>query len=234
MRIIYDSLSQTTSCHKWGDRMPTRTFFRLPEEKRQRLIEAAWDEFSRVSYTDASINQIIHAAHIPRGSFYQYFEDKGELFWFLRDEMRCYFFNLLQTLLEEAKGDLFQVPVRAFDRFFGREGVTEPRFGRYIQVMRLNQGMDFHQFLPQGPGPLPDGVLDRVNLDGFRDRRREFLDDVFCMTVAPLAYAVMETLREPEQRERQRSMLMRRIEIVKWGSLEAERVSPQVRKEETL
>ena len=40
--------------------MPTDTFFRLPEEKRQRLLDAAWEEFSRVSFADASINQIIH------------------------------------------------------------------------------------------------------------------------------------------------------------------------------
>ena len=56
--------------------MPSNTFFRLPEEKRQRLLDAAWEEFSRVSFADASINQIIRAANISRGSFYQYFTDK--------------------------------------------------------------------------------------------------------------------------------------------------------------
>ena len=205
--------------------MPSSTFFRLPEEKRQRLIEAAWEEFSRVSYSEASINQIIHAARIPRGSFYQYFNDKGELFWYLRDEMREYFFHLLQTLLEEAEGDLFQVSVGAFDRLFGEEGNTDPQFGRYIQVMRLNQGMDFHQFLPQGPRLLPDSLLNRVNLEGLREQSREFLDDVFCMIVTPLAYAVMETLRAPEQCALQRSQLLRRIEIVRRGSLAAGRSS---------
>lgn len=62
--------------------MPTSTFFRLPEEKRQRLIEAAWEEFTQNSFSDVSINQIIRAAGIPRGSFYQYFADKGDLFFF--------------------------------------------------------------------------------------------------------------------------------------------------------
>ena len=53
--------------------MPTATFFRLPEEKRKRLIDACWAELAQVRFTDVSINRIITAAHIPRGSFYQYF-----------------------------------------------------------------------------------------------------------------------------------------------------------------
>ena len=50
--------------------MPTGTFFRLPEEKRMRLMESAWEEFTHISYADVSINKIIQAAGIPRGSFF--------------------------------------------------------------------------------------------------------------------------------------------------------------------
>lgn len=53
--------------------MSSETFRRLPEEKRQRFLQAAWDEFTRVKFEDASINKIIQAAGVPRGSFYQYF-----------------------------------------------------------------------------------------------------------------------------------------------------------------
>jgi len=56
--------------------VPTATFFRLPEEKRKRLIDACWAELAQVRFTDVSINRIITAAHIPRGSFYQYFTGK--------------------------------------------------------------------------------------------------------------------------------------------------------------
>ena len=59
--------------------MPTSTFFRLPEEKRERLMDAAWAEFTSTSFTDASINRIIHSARIPLGSFYQYFQYKEDL-----------------------------------------------------------------------------------------------------------------------------------------------------------
>ena len=63
--------------------MPTGTFFRLPEEKRMRLMESAWEEFTHISYADVSINKIIQAAGIPRGSFYQYFDGKEDLFFYL-------------------------------------------------------------------------------------------------------------------------------------------------------
>ena len=58
--------------------MPTNTFFHLPEEKQQRLLDAAQIEFSRHSLQEASIANIVKLAEIPRGSFYQYFENKND------------------------------------------------------------------------------------------------------------------------------------------------------------
>ena len=68
--------------------MPTGTFFRLPEEKRSRLMEVAWEEFSNTPYAKVSINRIIQAAQIPRGSFYQYFADKEELFLYMVESLQ--------------------------------------------------------------------------------------------------------------------------------------------------
>ena len=96
--------------------MPTATFFRLPEEKRQRLIEACWAEVSQVRFSDISINRIIAAAHIPRGSFYQYFADKDELIRYLLEDMRGYFVTLLGDILTKSQGDLFALPLIPKDR----------------------------------------------------------------------------------------------------------------------
>ena len=57
--------------------MPTDTFFRLPEEKRARILEGAWSEFTAVPYAEASINRIVQTSRIPRGSFDQYFVGDG-------------------------------------------------------------------------------------------------------------------------------------------------------------
>ena len=101
--------------------MPTSTFFRLPEEKRQRLLDAAWEEFTQVRCADASINKIIQGAKISRGSFYQYFTDKDELFAYLLGDMWAYFTQVLEEVLVKTQGDLFAMPLAAFDRFVSKK-----------------------------------------------------------------------------------------------------------------
>lgn len=56
------------------------TFERLPEEKKDRILQAARTEFIRYPYEKTSINRILAEAGIPKGSFYQYFDDKADLF----------------------------------------------------------------------------------------------------------------------------------------------------------
>ena len=56
------------------------TFERLPEEKKNRILQASRAEFIRYPYGKTSINRILAEAEIPKGSFYQYFDDKADLF----------------------------------------------------------------------------------------------------------------------------------------------------------
>ncbi len=68
--------------------MPKETFFRLPPARRDRLVDEAIVEFAERSYVEASLSQIAKRARIPKGSFYQYFEDKLDLYrWLLTDEV---------------------------------------------------------------------------------------------------------------------------------------------------
>ncbi len=68
--------------------MPKSTFFALPAERRNRLVRAAIVEFSDRSYAEASLSQIARRTQIPKGSFYQYFEDKLDLYrWLITDEV---------------------------------------------------------------------------------------------------------------------------------------------------
>ncbi|MEA4893126.1 MAG: TetR/AcrR family transcriptional regulator [Peptococcaceae bacterium] len=67
--------------------MPKETFFRLPEEKRRRIYQAAVEEFAAYRFSDASINRMVKAAGIPRGSFYQYFKNKEDLYLYVMGEI---------------------------------------------------------------------------------------------------------------------------------------------------
>ena len=63
--------------------MPKDTFFNLPSEKRERFVEAALDEFSMHDYRSASVSRIVERLGIAKGSVYQYFDDKKELYLYL-------------------------------------------------------------------------------------------------------------------------------------------------------
>jgi len=78
--------------------MPKDLFFTLSQEKQSRIIEAAIGEFSKVTYHDVSINQIIKNAEISRGSFYQYFEDKDDLYFYILE-------NIIQSVVNSGTID---------------------------------------------------------------------------------------------------------------------------------
>ena len=63
--------------------MPKQTLFNLPEEKRKMIIDTALEEFGSRPYSKASLSRIVARAGIAKGSMYQYFEDKKDLFVYL-------------------------------------------------------------------------------------------------------------------------------------------------------
>ena len=63
--------------------MPTNTFENLPEDKRQRIIDACFKEFALYNYEQASVSRIVKELGIAKGSIFQYFGSKKELYRFL-------------------------------------------------------------------------------------------------------------------------------------------------------
>ena len=61
------------------------SFNLLDEEKRQKIVNAALKEFSQSGYEKASTNKIISSADISKGSLFNYFENKKQLFLYLFD-----------------------------------------------------------------------------------------------------------------------------------------------------
>jgi AcrR family transcriptional regulator len=63
--------------------MPKETFINLPDDKRNRILNLAVQEFAAHTYKVASISNVVRKAGIAKGSFYQYFEDKKDLYRYL-------------------------------------------------------------------------------------------------------------------------------------------------------
>ncbi|SEN92687.1 DNA-binding transcriptional regulator, AcrR family [Terribacillus saccharophilus] len=94
--------------------MPKQTFLSLPEDKQNTLIQSAKKEFSRVPLHEASVANIIKDAGIPRGSFYQYFEDKEDLYYYLLNQVAQENNKKLNSILQEKKGNLFEALLEQF------------------------------------------------------------------------------------------------------------------------
>lgn len=60
--------------------MPRPRFHKLPPVQREEILRVAFDEFAALGFSGASLNRIIDAAGISKGSMYYYFDDKEDLY----------------------------------------------------------------------------------------------------------------------------------------------------------
>ena len=110
--------------------MPKPTFFNLPEEKRQRILEMAMDEFATHPYTKASLSNIVARAGIAKGSMYQYFEDKKDLYTYILDMAAEEKMSYMKQELDRKAGFFTTLErlVAAGTRF----GLEHPQLGQVV------------------------------------------------------------------------------------------------------
>lgn len=92
--------------------MPNQAFFNLSQEKRNLIFSVAVEEFAYSNYDTASINQVCKKSNIAKGSFYQYFADKLDLYKYvmaLAIESKITFFSVI---LDEFKEVTLQEQIR--------------------------------------------------------------------------------------------------------------------------
>ncbi len=90
--------------------MPYDTFFNLPDDKRERVIEASLEEFALYDYKTASLSRIVEKVGIAKGSMYQYFENKKDLYLYLIDYAAKVKLDYLSQNAPAASGrDFFEV-----------------------------------------------------------------------------------------------------------------------------
>jgi TetR/AcrR family transcriptional regulator len=69
-------------------------FMNLEPEKRERILNAAINEFAQKGFKNASTNEIVKEAGISKGLLFHYFKNKKQLYLFLYD-------YLMETIREE-------------------------------------------------------------------------------------------------------------------------------------
>ena len=135
-------------------------FARLGTEKRDRILNAAIEEFASKSYEDASTNQIVAAAEIGKGMLFHYFGSKRELYLdlyqYARKQMDQEVYQKLQydVSLPQVLKDLARRMVETFrlypaiTDFISRcNGETSPEVAEDIARLRKERGAQFKEDL---------------------------------------------------------------------------------------
>lgn len=66
--------------------MPKQTFYNLSEEKKNLIDKVLKDEFSSKPFKDCNVKNIVDRLSIARGSFYQYFDDLKDSYFYILDK----------------------------------------------------------------------------------------------------------------------------------------------------
>ena len=138
--------------------MPKPTFDNLPDDKRIRFIDVALEEFSSHPYDSASISRIVSTLGIAKGSVYQYFDDKLDLFAWLVEQAGGAKMAWFSTLKPAGDGDLFDRLEAAYRHGLGfwRQAprwnrlmlrTLEPSQEPRLQALRKSQDQSAHAFL---------------------------------------------------------------------------------------
>lgn len=101
--------------------MPTATWERLPEERRRAVLDAAEAEFAARGFSGGSLNTIVREAGISKGSLFQYFDDKADLYAHLAE---------LASVRIRARMEAYMGTLDWDGDFFG---ALEATFARWIE-----------------------------------------------------------------------------------------------------
>ena len=192
--------------------MPSSTFLNLPAEKQEKLLEAATREFSHRPFNEASINQIIKEAGIPRGSFYMYFHDKEDLFRYLLKGYVDQLFMLLEEFLLRNGGDIFQALLDLYDYVQAKiDNQHLGEIGAMTGIIRCNSGMQKNGLLEMlDAETLLQRLGGAVNPDLLDLRQDRDLGDILgtlLVVAAPMIYTGLQAGGDPGTRDRLENIL---------------------------
>ena len=140
----------------------------MPLDKQERILDAAKKEFTRASLKDASVANIIKDAKIPRGSFYQYFDDLEDIYYYILEIHSKDIKQRLSKNLVNYKGEIIKSFIDLYQYILIKVSSEENEL--YFKNIFLN--MDYkteRMFLPNLEDNLNEIIqlvdIDKLNID---------------------------------------------------------------------
>lgn len=146
--------------------MIKQTYYNLPNDKKERILKAIISEIDKYDFEDISINRIVHTAQISRGSFYQYFDNKTDLFHLILEDFRLDMYNACKSALNEAEGDLIAACKMVFDYVVevSAKQYYASAFKTVFSFTNYNSQFLIEKSCPQGE-PIIQEIMQLVNKD---------------------------------------------------------------------
>lgn len=112
--------------------MPTQTFFNLDQERQQKILRIALAEFANNGYEVVSVNKIVAKSEIAKGSFYQYFDDKKDLYLYLIEVAAQKKIRYLNNYQEQLQGNDFFEDISKLMIFGSKFDLLNPLYSKLI------------------------------------------------------------------------------------------------------
>ncbi|MDD3305460.1 MAG: TetR/AcrR family transcriptional regulator [Bacilli bacterium] len=195
--------------------MVKQTFLNLSKEKKERVLDAARREFSRAPLNEASVANIIKDAGIPRGSFYQYFNDLEDIFYYILENHSQDIKQRLTTNLVYFKGDIIKSFADLYKYILDK--VSEDNNKLYFKNIFLN--MDYKlekKFLPNLEDNLNE-IIQLVDITSLNINSRLQLIYVLEIIEAVMMRNLVQVFQRSLSKEKDIEIFIKELLLLKEG-----------------
>ena len=198
--------------------MPKDTFMNLNEEKREKVEKAMEKEFARATFEKASVSRIVKDAEIPRGSFYQYFEDKEDAIRYIVQKHISLEHKMIYELLLQTQGDIFDMAVLVFEKMTNETKETDKRelYKNIMKEIKKNNIDIFDENLKFDDLEQVKSIIDKNNLN---IQQEDSLKYIMKILVNITRSAVIEVIDNKVSLEQGKADLQEQLKILKRGLL---------------
>ena len=199
--------------------MPKSTFYNLPKEKQDKVLEAARKEFFRAEDGEILIKNIVVDAKIPRGSFYQYFESKEDLVEFL---IKSHLKNTEERfclLIDKNDGDILAAFEEMFNKIIDKqkmEGVNKER--KVMEhIKKLQEKYGCQSAVKDFPKKMTNTVLlNHIDKSKYRITTLEELASVYHIIMSMMIKNAID-FKNGDSKEETKKAFKRDLDYLRYG-----------------
>ena len=181
--------------------MPKSTFYNLNIEKREKIEKAIRNEFGKKSFSKASISNIIEEANIPRGSFYQYFEDKEDAIKYVISNFIEVEKRQMKKILEENNGDIFETAIGIYQYIVDKNSDDQEIIlcKNILQTMKDENINVFEEIRLEKNNTNSKSLIKTTNLNVKNDEDIKYIMKIISVVVRAETIEVMSQRKSKEQ-----------------------------------